>query len=256
MSRNSVSAVIPTKNVADIITPTLESLRFCDEVIIVDMFSTDETRSVCEKFSNVRFFQREDYIYGNFNYGVEQATSEWIIRIDSDEVISPELRDSIIEVLQSENSRHNSYEAFCHLYFFGKHRLRHGFGNQWRTMLFRKETARYEVRSEHEGLVLQGSVGRLKGHYDHFTNPTITAWIEKTNYYTSRDVERLAEPQPLSKVKVIYQTVRMFQRFYLRPYWLCRDGYMGFVVAGIVAFSLFVQHSKTWEKYEQQKTRT
>src|SRR5262245_27441672 len=99
MSRATVAAVIPTKNVADIIAGTLESLRFCDEVIVVDMFSTDATRAVCELFPNVRFFQRHDYIYGNFNFGVELAKSEWIIRLDSDERLSPELQREIIELL-------------------------------------------------------------------------------------------------------------------------------------------------------------
>src|SRR3954466_14724883 len=90
---HKVAAVIPTKNVAEVIAPTLDSLAFCDEVIIVDMHSTDGTREVCERYPNVRFFERNDYIYGNFNFGVEQANSDWIVRLDSDEVISAALRD-------------------------------------------------------------------------------------------------------------------------------------------------------------------
>ena len=58
MNRETVAAVIPTKNVANVIRPTLDSLEFCDEVIIVDMYSTDDTRAVCEGYPNVRFFER------------------------------------------------------------------------------------------------------------------------------------------------------------------------------------------------------
>src|SRR5437016_13512356 len=99
MPKQTVAAVIPTKNVADFIGGALESLRFCDEVIIVDMFSTDDTQKICESYPNVRFFQRQDYIYGNFNFGMEQARSQWIIRLDSDERLSPELQDEIIALL-------------------------------------------------------------------------------------------------------------------------------------------------------------
>ena len=250
MKRHTVAAVIPTKNVADIIRPTLESLRFCDEVIIVDMFSTDGTRALCESYPNVRFLQRQDYIYSNFNYGVEQAKSEWIIRLDSDEVLSPELQRSIQEVLEQEQPAHPVYDAFCHLYFFGK-RLRHGFGNQWRNTLFRKGAARYECRSEHEHLTVQGSVGRLKGHYDHFTNPTISRWMEKTNYYTDRDVERVARPIPTKPFWVMYYVFRQWQRLYLAPGWMMRDGYVGFAVAGLASFSVFMQYCKVWERAER-----
>lgn len=250
MSHTTVAAVIPTKNVVNVIRPTLESLRFCDEVIIVDMFSHDGTRELCESYPNVRFFQRDDYIYGNFNFGLEQARSEWIIRLDSDEVISKELQDSIIEVLKSPTrDGPSAYEAICHLYFFGK-RLRHGFGDQFRTTLFKKGCASYQVRSEHEHLEITGSSGRLTGHYEHFTNPTVSTWIQKTNYYTDKDVERLADPRTISAWRVTYTVLRQFQRLYFGPGWLMRDGYLGFVVAGVAAFSRFIEAAKIWEKAE------
>ena len=204
MSQRTVAAVIPTKDVASVIRPTLESLRFCDEVIIVDMFSSDGTRELCESYPNVRFFQRDDYIYGNFNFGLEQARSDWIIRLDSDEVISRELENSIVEVLKSSpEGQPSAYEALCHLYFFGR-RLRHGFGDQFRTTLFKKGSASYQVRSEHEHLQVTGPVGRLTGHYEHFTNPTVSTWIQKTNYYTDKDVERLSDPCTIPAWRVTY----------------------------------------------------
>lgn len=250
MPRQTVAAVIPNKNSATTVRQTLESLRFCDEVIVVDMFSTDDSKKICLEYPNVRFFEREGYIYGNFNFGVDQSTSDWIIRIDSDEVISPELRESIIEVLEGRVSPQlDVYEAFCHLYFFGK-RLHHGFGNHWRTTLFRRGVTRYKVQSEHEGLEYKGRVGRLKGHYDHFTNASISRWLEKLNYYSDRDVERVDKPRPESVPRVTYHTLRTFQRLYLRPGWLLLDGHLGFVVAGISAFSIFLQHAKTWERAE------
>jgi glycosyltransferase involved in cell wall biosynthesis len=246
MPRASVSAVIPTKNVAEIIKPTLDSLRFCDEIVIVDMHSTDGTRDLCRAYSNVTFLTREDYIYGNFNFGSESARSEWIIRLDSDEVLSPELQESIISVLSETSPAHNAYDAECHLYFLGE-RLRHGFGATRRVTLFKKGKAQYSVTSEHEHLLVTGSIGRLAGHYDHFTNPTISMWLQKIDYYTDRDAERSVAPleRPL---RVLYKTARMFQRLYLRPGWMAKDGPLGFYVSGIAAFSYLLQHAKLWER--------
>lgn len=247
MPRQTVSAVIPTKNVAQFIRPTLESLRFCDEVVIVDMFSTDDTRAVCDTYPNVTFYQRQDYIYSNFNFGVEQAKGNWILRLDSDEVISPELRESIEAVLTEPCPRFLHFDAIYHMYFLGQ-RLRYGYGTGWRTTLFRKGTARYKVESEHEGLTCTGPAGKLRGHYNHFTNPTIALWINKLNYYTDRDAERVTPPIPLNRGLLVYRTFRFFQRMYLSRNGLYRDGYLGFVVAALSAFGYFLQYCKVWER--------
>jgi glycosyltransferase involved in cell wall biosynthesis len=250
--RARVSAVIPSKNVAGIIRPTLESLRFCDEVVIVDMFSTDETKAVCEAYPNVKFLQRADYIYGNFNFGAEQANGDWILRIDSDEVVGTELRDAILDVLNDPLPKFLHYDAHCHLYFFGM-RLKHGFGDTWRTMLFKKGTARYSVQSEHEGLDCSGPVGRLRGHYDHFTNPNLTTWINKTNYYLDKDLERAPLRRPLSPWRVVLKMARFFRGFYFGSGQLRKDGYLGFVVAFWSAFAVILIEFKVWEKYEKSR---
>jgi glycosyltransferase involved in cell wall biosynthesis len=118
-TRATVAAVIPVFNVERVIRATLESVKWCDEIIVVDMFSTDETKAICTSYPNCRFFQRRDYIFSNFNYGVEQATAEWIIRLDSDEVITPDLRSSIEAVLSDPGSAFDGYEAQSNLFFFG-----------------------------------------------------------------------------------------------------------------------------------------
>src|SRR5829696_754581 len=89
--RQTLSVVIPTLNVEAIIARCLESLRWADEVVVVDMFSTDRTQAICESFPNVRFLQRRDYIFANVNFGMKQAAGDWVMRLDSDEVLTQEL---------------------------------------------------------------------------------------------------------------------------------------------------------------------
>lgn len=254
MARRTVAAVIPTKNVANVIRPTLESLTFCDEVVVVDMFSTDRTREVCESYPNVRFFQREGYIYGNFNYGVEQATSEWIIRLDSDEVLSPELIQSIKAVLEEPAPRFDHYNARCHLYISGM-RLHGGYGNSYRTTLFRRGTAKYAVESEHEGLSVRGPAGDLAGHYDHFSVPSLSNWIDKYNYYTDRDSERIPLRPPKPAWRVLLQAGNHFRGSYFGSGRLRHDGYLGLAVASFAAFAQILLELKVWERYERDRLK-
>lgn len=246
--------MIPTKNVANVIRPTLESLAFCDEVVVVDMFSTDKTREVCEGYPNVRFFQREDYIYGNFNFGAEQATTDWILRLDSDEVLSPMLIRSIVSVLERPAPEFDHYNASCHLYISGM-RLHGGYGNSYRTTLFRRGTAKYAVASEHEGLTVKGPAGHLPGHYDHFSVPSLSNWIDKYNYYTDRDSERIPLRPPKPAWRVLMQAANHFRGSYFGNGRLRHDGYLGLAVASFAAFAQILLELKVWERYERDRLR-
>jgi glycosyltransferase involved in cell wall biosynthesis len=250
--RQTVAAVIPTKNVADFVRGTLESLWFCDEIIIVDMNSTDGTREVCESYPNVRFFTREDYIYGNFNFGVEQATSDWIIRLDSDERLSIELQDEIVALLQQRPDC-DVYEAPFTSYIDGNP-IRHGMAWEQpvRKTLFRRGALRYAVRSEHEDLTSPNekklTVGRLRGRYHHFSTPDISTFWRKIDYYTEKDHER-ATPSTLRVTpvwKLLLAVPRDFckQYFWQRGY---RDGYAGFVLCAMNQMYRLLHEMKSWE---------
>lgn len=248
MERATIAAVIPTYNVAHFIKPTLDSLTWCDEVVVVDMFSNDETEEICCSYPNVVFIQNKDYIYANVNLGVETAKSQWILRLDSDEVIKPELQREIENILNDPNS-YDGYEAQSDLYFLGK-LMRYGFGNNnWRTTLFKKGYANYLAKSEHEDMERTGTWGRLQHRYEHFTNPSISMWMNKINYYTDKDIERLEDNEPvMTPWKIIYKTARWFQRYYLYPHKAYKDGAFGFIISCVAAAGLLILYCKIWEK--------
>ena len=254
MTRETVAAVIPTKDVAHIIKPALDALRFCDEIIIVDMFSTDDTRQLCESYPAVRFFERDDYIYGNFNFGVEQSRSSWIIRIDSDEVISSALADRFRVVLEAgDDATHKCYTAEPHLHMLG-YRMRYGWGEKLRRpTLFRNGVAKYRVRSEHEELESDYPWGHLDGHYDHFTNPTLSDFMGKIDYYSEKDVARWVPGRLRNRVEILWQAFRWWICFYFYPYRAYRDGMPGFVASIMGAFSIMLADFKIWEKVERER---
>lgn len=251
MPRQTVAAVIPTKNVAPLIGGALESLRFCDEVIVVDMRSTDTTRRVCLAYPNVRFFERDDYIYGNFNFGMEQARSGWIIRLDSDERLGRELQREIAALLESGPTC-DVYEAPFTSYFLG-HPIRHGPAWEQRTRktLFRKGTMRYKVQSEHEDLTpARGpvSVGRLQHRYHHFSTPDVATFLRKINYYSDRDFER-ASPR-LTRVLLPWRLAGAVGSYFVNQYIVkrgYRDGHAGFALCALNAVYRLIHELKAWE---------
>jgi len=253
-ARQTISVVIPTRNVEPIIRRCLDSVAFADEVVIVDMYSTDDTERVCRSYPNVRFFRRQDYIYGNFNYGLEQATSDWILRLDSDEVINPELQREVLRVLEAPPEGVNGFYFPSVQYMFGEP-MRHGVGLPelcLRLCLFRKGKARYLVKSEHEGLTADGPFGVLGGYYEHFTNYTTSEVIQKYDYYTSKDVERVPvqELGPPSVWRILYRCVRRFIWSYIQRKGY-RDGALGFFSSAFRGpVYILIEEAKRWERWK------
>lgn len=263
MARQTLSVVIPVYNVADIIARCLDALIWADEVVVVDMFSTDETEDICRRYANVRFLQNRDYIYANFNYGLDRATGDWILRLDSDEVVSPELAQEIQEeVLAKPETPYAAYWVPNRMFFFGKW-IRHGIayddrfgkdriGYSHRLSLFRKGVTRYRCEREHESLTYDGPCGVLRGHYDHFSHRSVSQWIAKMNYYTDRDIERMDVTAPGFRLprprRTLLALAKVFCDLYIRRKGY-RDGVHGFMCCALNTFYLLVERCKIWEKH-------
>ncbi|NLI01407.1 MAG: glycosyltransferase family 2 protein [Chthonomonadales bacterium] len=258
MSADTVSVVIPTFNASRALRECLDALTWADAVIVVDMYSTDETPDICRAYPNVRFFQRRGYIYENVNFGFDQAETDWVIRLDSDEIIQPDLRDAILHVLRNPEPRISGY-YFRGVHFMFGQPMRHGpYLDEfcWRKHMFRRGTARYQCHSEHEDITATGELRRLDGHYLHLTNPTVSELIAKMNYYTDRDAERYTDEEIYapSRVKVLWRAVKLFLLYYVK-YRGYRDGHAGFYCAvfrGALYQSL--EAAKRWERWKASRT--
>lgn len=249
-----LSVVIPTYNVEDIINRCLDSLTWADEIIVVDMFSTDKTKEICESYYNVKFYQNKDYIFANLNYGIERATGDWIMRHDSDEVITPELRDEIQEVLSQEDCRYDGFYIAEKTFYFGKWFSFDIAGKSGRPKLFKKGYLRHECKSEHEYPIITGKWGYLNNIYLHYSHPTISGWISKMNYYSERDIERIERinPKKFSWYRWLLGPVKAFYHSYVKGK-AYRYGYHGLVLSMLWTFYNFIQRAKLWELYEKRK---
>jgi (heptosyl)LPS beta-1,4-glucosyltransferase len=270
--RQSLSVVIPTFNVAPILRKTLDALTWADEVVVVDSFSTDETEAIARSYPNVRWEswapEGPYSIYAKVNHGFDLAAGEWVLRLDSDEVVTPELAAEIQAVLADPDRGYDGYWIPSRTYFFGKW-IRYGIaysteginktnpGHGYRKCLFRRGMARYPDHHAHEALESRGEWGYLTAHYDHYSHATVAQWIEKMNLYTDIDTTRLSFDDPMWKRyhpwKTTVAVALLFWDHFVRKKGY-RDGMHGFMLAGLNAVYLFVERCKMWEReYNQSR---
>lgn len=239
-----LSAVVITYNEEARIRRCLSNLGWVDEIIVVDGGSTDATVSICREYTDFVFARSFDNFSTQRNYGLEKARGDWILSVDADEVVSGELRAEIERVLQAPE-----YDAYCVA------RNEHIFGKvvgywPWRPALlirlFRKEKGHW-VGAVHEGVVVNGGVGKLRSRLDHFSHETIAAFITKLNTYTSLEAKTIVETgdRPRPWKIVVYPLGRFFVSYFLYGAWT--DGMHGFLLAALVAIYSFVRQVKIWE---------
>ena len=252
-SRQTLAVVIPTKDAAPLLRDCLASVSWADEIVVVDMFSTDETPDVCAEHHQCRLFQRDDYIFGNVNFGFEHATSDWILRLDTDERVPPELQAEIAGILAAPPSGVTGFEFWERVFVLG-HELKHGFGRKhYRKLMFRRGSARYRVEHEHEDLETSGLWARGRHGYLHYNYGAVQDYLSKMSYYTDKDVVRTALPDDCpSMVVASTDSARAFYLYYFK-YQGFRDGWIGFVDAAMRAIYQFVFKAKLRERWERER---
>jgi glycosyltransferase involved in cell wall biosynthesis len=251
-NRQTLSVAIPTKNAADLLRDCLASVTFADEIIVVDMHSTDDTEEVCGRYSQCHLIQHDGYIFENVNIAFDAATSDWVMRLDTDERITPELAAEIQAILHDPPEGVTGFEFWECAYVLGR-RLEHGRGSKhFRKCMFRRGAARYPVQHEHEDLQTSGTWLRCEHPYVHLNYATVAQYLEKINYYTDRDLERLPLPERAPAISEgMRETLRAFYLYYLRKQGF-RDGWVGLVDSSMHAVYQLVYWAKTRERWERQ----
>lgn len=245
--------MIPTKDAAQLLKDCLASVAWADEIIVVDMFSIDETGAVCAEYRQCRLFERDDYIFGNVNFGFDRATSDWVMRLDTDERVTPELAAELQDILAGPPDGVTGFEFWERPVILGRE-LAHGFGRKhYRKMMFRRGTARYPVRSEHEDLETSGTWLRTRHGYLHYNYSSVGQYLEKIDYYTARDVARATITEaapPMSRG--VGESVRAFCLYFLR-FRGYRDGWVGLIDAAMRGFYQFAYWAKLRERWETER---
>ncbi len=245
--RDKISACVLCFNEESKIERCLASLTWCDEIVVLDSFSTDRTPEICRKFTD-RFFQRQWLGYvGQRNTVREFATHPWLLFMDSDEEMSPALRDEILEEFESPAHKYAGYEFPRQVYYLGRW-IRHG---EWypdlKLRLFRKEYGRSEGQEPHDKVVVRGPVKRLKNPIWHYTYDDLADHINTLNRFSTITAQqRFVQGCRFHWSDMLLHPVcRFIKGYFLRAGFL--DGRHGLAIALMASYGSFLKYAKQWE---------
>jgi glycosyltransferase involved in cell wall biosynthesis len=244
--REPLSVLVPTKNEAENIRACLESVRWAEEVVVVDSGSDDGTLEIARGIAD-RILTRE-YVNSasQKNWALPQLTHRWALVVDADERVPPALRAEI-EAALGNPSRADGYWIYRANHFLGKPISSGGWQRDKVLRLFDRTKGAYEPLHVHAEVSVRGKVGTLRERLVHHTYRDLDQYFEKFQRYTKWSAEDLKKRAIRGTASRLL--LRPWLRF-LRMYVLegaFREGRHGIVLAGLAAFSVFAKYARRWE---------
>jgi len=238
-----LSVVIITRNEENNLPRCIESVKFADEIVVVDSGSTDRTQQIAESMG-ARFFTKTWAGYGPAKQeGVNRATGEWILSIDADEEVTAELADEIREVVATENSA-NGYYIPRRTNFLGRWIYHCGWYPDPVLRLFRKSRGRFDEAVVHEKATIDGQAGRLKGELLHYSYPDLESYFKKFNRYTTMGAEKAyQEGRRSGWFDIVIRPPVSFVKHYVTRQGF-RDGMEGFTLSVFSSLAVMVKYVK------------
>lgn len=251
-SRKKITVIIPTGNEERNIEACLDSVAWADEVIVVDSFSEDATPQLA-RARGVRFVEHE-YVNSatQKNWIIPQATHPWVMIVDADERVTPELRDEILATLERDGPA-DGYRIYRINHFMGK-RIRYcGWQNDHCLRLFRRDKGRYQDREVHADVEIDGRVEFLRGKLLHYTFVSFEQYMKKFDRYTTLAAsDRARSGRAVGVVNLLLRPMgRFFKQYVLKQGF--RDGKAGLILCSLAAYSVFLKYAKLWERQVSER---
>ena len=242
----SISAVIITRNEAANVRRCLDSVKWVDEIVIVDSQSTDNTLEIAAEYG-AKIYSPPWRGFGPAKKaGVDKATGDWILSIDADEEVTPELAEEIGNIINS-NPAKAGYFIRRKTNFLGRWILHCGWYPDYVLRLFQKKAGNFDEAVVHEKVHIDGEAGHLKHELKHYSFPSLEHYLEKSNLYTSlgaQEAHRKGDRANWFDV-VIKPPVSFIRHYVLKQGF--RDGLEGFVVSALSAVAVMVKYVKLRE---------
>lgn len=241
-----VSAVILAKNEEKNISRVINSLLWCDEIIIIDDLSTDGTISEINKFNNIKIFKRplDNDFSASRNFGLAKAKNSWVLFIDADEVISESLKKEILEKLKDD----------CDGFYLRRKDFFLGswleFGETAAVKLLRlakKDKGRW-IGKVHEIWRIDGQTGNLTNPILHYSHENISSFLEKINRYSSLVAQyRIEEGRKTTVFQITtYPLFKFINNYFFKLGFM--DSVPGFIMAAMMSFHSFLVQGKVYLK--------
>lgn len=247
----NITALITTFNSERRLDECLSSLSFCEKILVVDSYSTDATEEICKRHK-VNFIQNPFIrLEEQFLFALKHIDTDWVIILDSDEICSSELQNSILAFFNNaERATQNEYDA-AYLprssYFFHKFLKHSDSYPDYLMRLFRKDMLIITSSGVHQVLSTQGRTTHLKGDIIHYPYTSFKHQMKKLNAYADYGAkEKTAQGQEFSLSRAILHSIWGFLRIYFYKKGFL-DGKAGFILATHHAFYVYMKYIRIGE---------
>lgn len=243
-----LTGIVLARDESSNIKTCLESLKFCDKLLVIDDNSSDDTVKIAQKIGATVTTRA---LNGDFaaarNWALNQADTSWVLFIDADEIVSSELGAEIKAAMQKIEFKGFALRRLDSIW--GK-TLRHGdVGNVWLTRLARRGAGQWQGRV-HETWEIEGRVGLLKNPLLHYPHPDVVSFLTEINHYsTLKASEFYSTGRKTNILEIIFGPVwRFIKNYFFKLGFL--DGTRGFIHAMMMAFYQFLVAGKLWLLYK------
>lgn len=239
---NRLTATLITRNEEENLPRALASLGLADEIVVVDSGSTDHTVALARQHGA----RVVEHPWTNFaeqkNFAAAQAAYDWILNLDADEALSPELQAEL-RAWKEQSQQAVAYAMPRKTYYLGRWILHSGWYPDYKVRLYRRDRAHF-VGSLHESVMADGPLGKFRGELLHYTCNSLTDHVAKVNFFTSLAARELhAQKHRHWLLPLLVQPAFTFLRTYLFQQ-AFRDGYQGFLIATMAGVYVFLKYAK------------
>lgn len=251
----SLSVILITKNEEANLKDCLESVSFANEIIVVDSQSSDKTQEIAQSFGAKLEITSDWPGFGpQKNRALNLATQEWVLSIDADERVTPELKDEILAVISSKNAA-NCYAIPRSSWYCGRFMKHSGWYPDYVDRLFKRGTAKFSDHLVHERLLPDGPVAKLKNHFLHYSFRDFSQVLKKVDAYSTASAEQAYLKGKRSSVgKAIGHGLwAFFRTYFLRRGFL--DGSQGLALAISNAEGTYYRYIKIWLLEQSGKSK-
>lgn len=237
-------------NEEDKIRRCLQSVSWCDEIIVVDSGSTDQTLAIAGQL-DARIFHRPwpGYV-AQKGFGLAQCQHEWVLNLDADEVVSDALRDELLTILERDAQgevRENGFLLSRVVYYLGRWWRRGGWYPEYRLRFCRRSCTTWSGEDPHERAVVEGSTRRLHGELQHYTYDSIQDQVRSITSLARVSAEVMhAHGRRATILDILGRPIARFVKFYLSKRGFL-EGFPGLLVACMEAWGVFLKYCMLWE---------
>ncbi len=241
-----ITAIVLTANEEKNLDRCLQSLAFCDELLVVDSGSTDRTPIIAQRYTNKVISLPWKGFTDTRNEALGHATHEWILSIDADEVVTPELAGELRQLFAAPRT-HFAYSVPRKTIHFGRW-IRHGGWYPNRLVrLFHQHHGTWKGGELHEFWACNDPVGELRSDLEHYSFSDLSDQVGRNNLYSSLGASKLKrEGTRFSVVRLFTKPLSKFLETYVVKRGFL-DGYPGFIISVSAAYSVFLKWAKLWE---------